>query len=200
MTYFEKLYLISQYLIFITSVIYAGIALKQLLAIHRQADIANKTLLLMQRPKLRIRNVAVKPIPLADNATQLLQQPLHISFSIVNVGNAVAQNLKRDCIAFFTSSPLPMPLLYAERPSLPIAGNISLRPGETHQVTLYSSQPLDDVQPGTMNVHFEKLYIMGYVEYEDELNLTRRTAFCRRLTADTRYFIAEENPDYEHED
>src|SRR2546425_9772245 len=99
MTYFERLYLLSQYLIFLASVIYAGVALWQLFAIRRQADIANKTLLLMQRPKLRIRNVAVTPIPLADTSTRLLKQALSITFSIVNVGNAVAQMLKSDCVA-----------------------------------------------------------------------------------------------------
>jgi hypothetical protein len=93
-----------------------------------------------------------------------------------------------------------MPLLYAERPPLPTAGNITLRPGEIYQVLLHIGEPLDDAQPGTMKVHFEQLYIMGYIEYADELNLTRRTAFYRRLTANTRYFVAEENPDYEYED
>jgi hypothetical protein len=44
---------------------------------------------------------------------------------------------------------------------------------------------------------------MGYVNYVDGLNLTRRTAFCRRLARTpegSRYFVIEENPDYEYED
>jgi hypothetical protein len=30
--------------------------------------------------------------------------------------------------------------------------------------------------------------------------IRRHAAFCRRLTASTRYFVAEENSDYEYED
>lgn len=204
MTCYESLSIVAYFLTAAATAIYAYFAWGQWNAIRHQAEIANKALLLTQRPKLRVRNVSVDPIPLGPaNPNRLFKHQttaINVAFSIVNVGNTVAQICKSDCLVLFANNPLPMPPLYVERPPLAHIKNIRLNPGESYQVPLHIGQPLDDTEPGVMKIHFERLYVMGYVDYMDGLNLTRRTAFCRWLAATARYFVAEENPDYEYED
>lgn len=93
MTRFEILYLISQYLIFVTGLIYAVVAYRQLRAIGRQADIASQTLTAMrnvERPFLLVRS---QKIAVQDEDSRLglaSRKRLNISFDLINTGKGPA--------------------------------------------------------------------------------------------------------------
>jgi hypothetical protein len=42
------------------------------------------------------------------------------------------------------------------------------------------------------------LYVMGWIDYSDDLKVARRTSFCRRYDPSRQRFVAVDDPDYEN--
>jgi hypothetical protein len=81
---------------------------------------------------------------------------------------------------------------------------IKLEPGQSLPVPFTSRQAMgsegDDIR--TFAVGW-RLYVMGWINYSDDLNNLRRTAFCREYrqipgSSGGRFFPVDD-PDYEHE-
>jgi hypothetical protein len=162
---------------------------------------AQKTLLTTQRPKLIVRNVVIRaPNPPAIRGGIELFQPryeVNGQLYVVNVGGTVATTKECWCWGIAIKGELPMEPPYEGEMGYPLTQN--LRPGESMPITFRNLNEIGPEGPlirqGSDGWGF---YVMGWIEYADDLDLIRRTAFCRKWDADMRRLIAIDNPDYEH--
>ena len=175
-------------------------------ATYRAAVDTRRALYLAQRPKLRIRNVVVRPVARFGYDPTLFLPEAFVSgqFYIVNVGGTAAQLIEAHSEVYWTTPgvhSLPM-----ERPyegSNPNAPNLTMRlqPGESTPLTFSSDKLLGEresdqiTQDGALSI-----YVLGFVAYKDALGIARRTAFCRKYDYARRRFFAVDDPDYEHEE
>jgi len=94
-----------------------------------------------------------------------------------------------------------------ERRSGDTAGaNLRLCPGEPTTLPFLSEDLMDErgATAGTDVDGALHVYVMGWVEYNDDNRVPRRTAFCREFRktnsqAEGRFFPVDD-PDYEHEE
>jgi hypothetical protein len=82
----------------------------------------------------------------------------------------------------------------------PILGKIEA--GNRKTVVFASEEALNigHTEIGLMGTDFKPVwtvYIMGWIEYVDDLGFERRTAFCRKFDPSTSRFVAISDPDYE---
>lgn len=220
----------SNWALAIFAAIAAGIALRTLRAIRRQANIANeslsaeraateaakasadaakgqaelsqKTLVLTQRPKLIVRNIVVKTPgdPLRQTAPFQPGYSVEGEFEVVNIGGTPATITASGCSVFWDDAPLPMHRPYARNsPTNPVSGN--LQPGTSVSGRFMSDTPMDQQATAILQASMHwAIYVMGWIEYKDDLGFIRRTAFCRRYDANRRRFFPVDDPDYEHAD
>ncbi len=181
-----------------------SIALNTLRATNRQADIANKTLLSIQRPRLIIRKVHIR------SGTQIPTQgipdahPWKIDFNIANIGGSAA-HIKACRFAIDrleTKTPAKFPI--AEQ----IAGPpFSLESGEEKELSIELGQELTDILRiiGSTGLaagyqRTDRVYFWGYAEYADDLGVARNTSTCRHYDNATERFTAVNDPDCEYND
>jgi hypothetical protein len=177
-------------------------------AIGRQANIADKTLMLQFRPQLIVRNVVLTSVTEQPSGeTYMLRRgyPVMGQFYVANVGDSPARITESFCMIEWRKGGLPMRRPYeGENGNNPVGG--ILNAGETRTGVFTSERPLD-VDPleifntlavGHLRQYDLALYVMGWVEYADDLGFVRRTAFCRWLNPMRNYFMVVDNPDYEH--
>ena len=152
-------------------------------------DLANKELILTQRPRLHVSNViTIDPF----------MQGKHVcgQFYIRNIGGTPATITDIGCwVHWFTDNILPM-----KRPYEGEKGNIldrpKLNPGEPCTIDFTSEEPLGLNSAAIMQrQHF--LYVMGWIEYRDDLGINRRINFCRKYNTTIHRFSAVTDPDYE---
>jgi hypothetical protein len=170
------------------------------------ADTARKALLLQFRPKLIVRNFVVTP-PIGDglNGTLIFirNYPVRGQFYVANVGGSPAKITESLCIVHWLRGPLPMQRPYeGNNGNYPIMGTISA--GGRATAIFESSATLDISHTELGSIEFPDLeplwhiWVMGWIEYADELGFGRRTAFCRRWDHRTNRFVVVDDPDYEH--
>jgi hypothetical protein len=160
-----------------------------------QAWLFRKELILTQRPKMRVRNIIItNPIDMG--------KPIEGRLTIVNVGGTPAKKINVGCWArrelkgkHRWSGEKP----YKENdPNYRI--DIRLTSGDPHVLefrdegTLIGEKSFKDTGP------LDSVYVMGYVEYVDDIGTPRRTGFCRRYRKSKDRFFAVDDPDYEYED
>ncbi len=173
----------------------ADIALKQH-ELERLQFIADK------RPRLRIRNVVVRPASVTGYEPTLFHPGQYVGGQcyIANSGGIDAVVVEAHCEVFVTNVQLPMERPYegkngnsAIRPTIPPGGSV---PFPFQSDTIISEHQSQAVRNGIGY----RLYLLGWVEYEDIKGVRRRTAFCRKYDAATGRFAAVDDPDYEHEE
>ena len=79
----------------------------------------------------------------------------------------------------------------------------TLMPGQVIEGTFYGKGPtLDQYVYSRDNPDTERLnlYVLGRVDYTDELGMTRSTGFCRRFDDSLDRFSRVEDPDHEYAD
>jgi hypothetical protein len=209
MTGFEILYLISQYLILIAAGIYTYFALLQWRVIGRQADIAEKTLALSNRPRLRVRSCFI------TNWDMDADDKIFVHFKVVNYGGSDAHLTDSNLTIWLThvSSVPDLPML----PPYDITNpqNRIARPGTVFRAgePFFHSraEPVSEQNNFAAVAGHLRLYIIGYLTYRGSIGNTYTTAFCRRLQTELKdieggktlvpaKFIPVDNPDYEYED
>ena len=181
----------------------SGSVAHKTLKTERQEDVAKDT---FERPKLIVRNIVLNspsqtPAPVPDpwfyQGARLAGQ-----FYVVNVGGSPAKIAESGCWVIWKANEQPLPGLPMRRPyegkdgNNPVLG--SLGPGESapgiFQSEDYLGNEIDRVRSGNWS-----LYVLGWVEYTDDRDMKRRTAFCRKYDANKRrFFAAEDDPDYEY--
>ena len=177
-------------------------------AARSEANAAQRMLVLTQRPKLRVRNVVVKyPVPNHRPPFGMFEagQPISGQFYVANIGGTVARIVVGDCRVYWTQQGLPMERPYEgqviENPMPPI----KLEAGQSTLIPFHSRQAMgpegDDIRTFAAGW---RLYVMGWIEYSDDLNNPRRTTFCREyrqvLHSSLGHFLPVDDPDYEHEE
>jgi hypothetical protein len=161
-------------------------------ATKTNADTANRQLLLSQQPRLRISNVIFR-LPAGSLAAPALfhpGNPVGGQLYVRNIGGSKATITESHCIVFWRKGSLPM-----ERPYEGDAGNNflghpivqpgvgatgifnTLQPGSTAQV-------MGDEGTDVLQGKDWRIWVMGWIEFLDDLTIPRRVVFCREWTAD----------------
>jgi len=169
-----------------------------------QWNIANKTLALQFRPKLIVRNFEI-PLRLeGGNAKYYFIRNELVSgqFYVANIGDGPATITESLCIVYWQKGlVLPMRRPYEGNDgNNPVAGKIE--PGGRLTAVFQSEEllPISQIEIGMMGYPYSpswRVYIMGWIEYSDDLGIGRRTAFCRRFDPTTNRFMPVDDPDYE---
>ncbi|MGA2136897.1 MAG: hypothetical protein ABSH50_31795 [Bryobacteraceae bacterium] len=205
---------------------YCGVkaALRTLGAIKEQGKIANSTLVLTHRPKLVVRHVIIiEPnrgmrfnakrageFPFAAEKTVMAR------LQVVNIGSSMATvtNSYRRIYVGGAPQGLPMEPPYEVPPgSAFLESQLELKPGQATAGNFCGAGPsLQQIQhhyagkrKGGQSLSIPEtdqigLYVLGFVDYTDELGLSRRTAFCRWYVEATDRFVPVNDPDYEFTD
>lgn len=185
----------------VVGLVYSVLALFQWREIRRQAKIANEALFRQFRPRLKIRNIVI------DVANEIPQPPLFrerypISghFYISNTGGTAAK-ISEIGVWVEWNQNLPMERPYEGKHGVVCSATV-LEASQSIQWAFNSADDnklMDSVAAKILAAeHGWALYIMGWVEYVDGLNTTRRTAFCRKYDVSKRRFFAVDDNDYEH--
>jgi len=171
---------------------------------RKQWNIANKTLALQFRPKLIVRNFEI-PLRLeGGNAKYYFIRNKLVSgqFYVANIGDGPATITESLCIVYWQKGlVLPMRRPYEGNDgNNPVAGKIE--PGGRLTAVFQSKEllPISQIEIGMMGYDYSpswRVYIMGWIEYSDDLGIGRRTAFCRRFDPTTNRFMPVDDPDYE---
>jgi hypothetical protein len=165
---------------------------------NRLAEDAKESIVLAQRPRLRVRNVVVNGYGVA------MYQPgdsVEGQFYVSNVGGTIATITESHCMIYWSKIGLPMRRPYeGEVPNNPVSKGTQIPPGASRPV-LFSWIGDHESDIGSKHI----AYIMGWIEYIDGIKIKRRTAFCRIFKEDRPRFIygrfhAVNDPDYEHEE
>jgi hypothetical protein len=180
----------------------AELAQKQSELEERQHGLARWQSLTSHRPRLRVRNVVVgaaignfNSLPFAHGS------PVSGQFYVSNIGGARATIVESHCEVLWNVNGLPM-----ERPYEGLDGNNPLQPqvieAGSSRVGLFMSKDtytIDGTPGGPDGVN---IFVLGWIEYTDDLSVKRRTAFCRQfLNRDgSARFYPVNDPDYEFEE
>lgn len=201
MSCYETLSIIAYFLTAAATAIYAYFAWGQWKTIGHQADIANTALRLAQRPKLRVRDVGVVLSYLSER-DEFTPGPIRVAFEIANLGGFSASIHASHSEVILSNGGLPIRMSDERSPPNNVVGKRTLEPGDIHSVSFTYEKPLCIHRPNVWKRFYSSLYVVGYIDYRDELRMTRRTSFCRRFmrTDEGVCFAPEENPNYEYED
>jgi hypothetical protein len=183
----------------VVGIAYSYLAWKQWTAIKQQAEIAADTLLLQNRPRIKVRTFFLtrwEPNNLAI-----------VEFQVVNYGGTTAYFLESNCnIAIRQNLAIALParpqqLQRTEGDNKILDPGSFLEPGMSRPV-MYSPDTIftwEDRQ-GVAN-DSDRLYVLGYIIYSDRGGQRKyRTAFARRFSVSDQEFKLVEKPDYDYED
>jgi hypothetical protein len=166
------------------------------------------TIALAHRPKLHIHNVVVRqPRPVHAPQPMIFAPGLFVGgqFYVVNVGGRPAKITDSHCIVYWTNEGLAMQRPYeGKEPNQVTCLSGTLQPGETITGIFQSENPMGPEGNNIRSCNANwRIYVMGWIEYTDDFEVKRRTAFCReyqiRREGGGRFYPVED-PDYERED
>jgi len=175
------------------------------LATYYTARDTRRTLFLAQRPRIRIRNVVVRPAGLTGYVKSAFfpQQFVGGQLYVVNVGGTRARLIEAHCEVYWTNAgveTLPMERPYeGNLPNLPDL-TVRLEAGESWPLSFDSDRQLSEAESDQIKRGELLIYVMGFAAYRDDLGIARRTAFCRKYDSRRARFFAVDDPDYEHEE
>jgi hypothetical protein len=167
---------------------------------QESVDLARKELILTQRPILRVSTVIISRVVLHGEKPGLVAigKPINIQFYISNVGGTPATITNIGCWRHNSASTTPLPM---ERPYEGKSGNISimqiLNPGESIPIT-FTSEPMNVDHQGVILGQYN-VYVMGWIEYRDDLKINRRFNFCRKYDPVKGRFFPVADDDYENQ-
>lgn len=164
--------------------------------LRRQSlDLARQSLILSQPPQLSIRSVEVRPRP------YMTGEPFHVfrpettvecRFLVRNTGGTRATILYSAVTLFLLSHSEPLPMvspLTGVTPNDPIIPNMQLKPGEFTFGIFVRRTTQDEA------TSIKDLYVLGWVDYVDDVGNLRHTNFCRIYMRGR--FVPVDDPDYE---
>jgi hypothetical protein len=179
----------------------------------RAANEARDAILLSQRPRLRVRNFVIR----AGSYPNIFWPGSLVGgqFYVVNAGGSPATIRESHCMVFWTQRQLPMERPYeGQDGNNPISPGLKLQPGQSSPGIFQSNKLMGE--EGGLIQHFDpswSIYLLGWIEYEDNLKIVRRTAFYRRYGPPPGYiprgidapvphgrFNVVHDLDYEHEE
>ena len=183
-------------------------------ATTQQARITNDTLKLARdefvaswRPKLRVRNIIASDFLTGLNEPQIFTSghSLQYQFYVSNIGGTAARITEAFAMTFQRPSGLPMARPYEGKSgNLPVPSE-TLYPGQSIPFSFTNWEIMDDSAKtiGSQVIGHQRLFVMGWIVYQDDIGIARRTAFCREFMQgpwDDGRFCAVSDPDYEYEE
>jgi hypothetical protein len=159
-----------------------------------------------QRPKLRVRNIYLdRPGPWFHDQIFHPAQPVTGQFFVANIGGTAA-HIKDSYVGVFCfQGALPMKRPYEGEDSNRWIPCATVEAGQSTPgflpLTVLNEAEVAGIKKGSY-----RLFVMGWIEYEDDRSIRRRTAFCRKFRrgADALdrqgRFVVVRDPDYEHEE
>src|SRR5207247_1244705 len=189
-----------------------GHILEQSLADNR------RTFVVTQRPKLIVRNVVVKQPKSVHGRDPYLFEPGHPvigQFYVANVGGSRAHIIESLCwVRALQGINLPMERPYEGEygnnpvpicdlnPGQPITAIIGAPPDATFIPTQAQSDGIrsSDIELGMLGATRWSRYILGWIDYRDDIGIDRRTAFCSRYEPATGRFVKVYDLDNVNED
>lgn len=163
-------------------------------ATKTNADTANRQLLLTQQPRLRISNVVFRQ-PAGSLAAPALfhpGNPVGGQLYVRNIGGSKATITESHCIVFWRNGGLPMERPYEGDAGNNFLGHPILQPGEGATGIFNTLQPgstaqvMGDQAPDVLRGKDWRIWVMGWIEFVDDLRIPRRVVFCREWIADAR--------------
>lgn len=189
-------------------------ALRQLGTVKKQT---HRALAMLHRPKLCIRNITIhagKSMP-PDSGVSVFEAPpmflpgKHLSgqFRIDNIGADQATIIESYCDVYWSKQGLPMQMPFegpVQNPQ-PITPNTVVAAGDSSVCVFMSRKAMgEEGKKIFFNLENWKLYVIGYVRYQDRYKVQRRTLFCREYRNETGQtmgrFFPVTDPDYEFEE
>ena len=145
------------------------------------------------RPRLRVRHLVLGPNEVTNG------KHVEGTFEVVNVGGTAARVVACHC-QVFRAPILPLNRPYTGvHPAPPITLGTDIPAGAVATGSFKSTEP---IPPDGYGIPGTATFVMGWIDYVDESQTTRRTAFCRahRSGAEGQRFYPVESSDYEYED
>jgi hypothetical protein len=162
---------------------------------RQSLELARQSLILSQPPKLTIRGVEVRPRPYAAGEPFSVfrsDASIECRFLVRNTGGSRATVLYSAVTLFLAAHSEALPMvspLAGVTPNDPIIPNVQLKPGEfTYGIFVRRA-----TQDETVSV--QDLYVLGWVDYVDDIGNLRHTNFCRIYVRGR--FVPVADPDYE---
>lgn len=176
---------------------------QQVILTRESIELARKEFNASNRPKLRVRNVVMRPPNIRDPLSQPFDplNLIHGQFYISNTGNAAARIVEGHAeIWTHDGDRLPMDRPYEGKPGN-IQSQILVEAGSSAPMTMANDSFLPDQEMSVrIKTGVQRIYVMGWLEYLDASLVRRRMAFCRKYDASLSRFVPVDNPDYEHEE
>lgn len=165
---------------------------------NSQFDEIRHARILQHRPRLHVRNVVV------DEPKFKVGLPIRGQFYVSNTGGSNAHVVDSYCEVFWSQGGLPMKRPYeGKNGNGAIADSPTISAGESARGRFESHAAFDSAMMlGNKSMISADIYVMGWIEYTDDISIRRRTAFCRRYEVrdESRRFYPVSDPDYEHEE
>jgi hypothetical protein len=175
----------------------------QAILTRESIQLSRHQILAIHRPKVRIRNVVVHPAQAffqARFARFAANELVHGQLYMANVGGTPAHIKETLCEVFWINAPLPMERPYEGRDGITF-NDVTIVAGSSYPLPFASDKLLSpDAFQGITTDGSWRIYVMGWVEYEDDRKIRRRTAFCREYDRSRHRFFPVQDADYEHEE
>jgi len=156
-------------------------------------------LVLTQRPRIYVRNLYFSEITGTHPISSGMQvgSSLIGQFYIVNNGGTAAHIREFYCDTRVEHY-LPMKRPYEGKDG--VKQRETILPGRSTPRTFSRIQPLAESERVDIQQRRKDLYVLGWIEYVDDLKIRRRMSFCRKYDFGKQRFVRVKDPDYEHSD
>src|ERR1700687_3599169 len=189
-----------------------GIQLMRSVSAAKEAtELGNREFISSHRPELRLKHIWISSQNGQDFSGQLQADvPIMVRLDIANVGgtDAIIQLINLVTVVLEPNGRLPQRPPYNEPgvQQFPV-GRFRLGRGITFTMAVSDGRVLNESDVDGIELGTKMLYFVGTVEYWDDLNALRQSAFCRRLEFsrdDSGHtigrFVKWNDPDYEYQD
>lgn len=169
----------------------------------RQARDMKTSIISVHRPRLRVRNFAVNTDRSSLGPHLIFDQrhPVQGQIYIANIGGSKATLIEASCHVFANQMGLPMVRPYEGREPSPVdIMTVPIPAGSSIFLTFSDNVFATQEEADRAREGHHPVYILGFLVYKDDLDVARRTAFCRRYDSVNRRFVIVENTDYEYEE
>lgn len=176
------------------------VALCTLKKLERQTKATEDAVIQTQRPKIQVRTFHFKHFSDPQEPNGILPGSMLIGqFYIVNLGGTRAR-VKETHYEFFITGERDLP---GERPWEGKGGTKCesiFEAGQSKPFQFGREEPLSPGQAFEIFSGSRRLYLMGWIDYIDGLNIRRTTRFCRLYDPASYRFAAVDDPEYESAD
>ena len=160
-------------------------------AAKESVELVQKAFIATHRPKLRVHSIYLKKInPPPEKVVNGSYITYRLNYSIDNIGGSHTTITKESLTFKRLNQPLPIPL-YA----VPLLIKKTIACGES---IIESFNVEESLICSNKERGLNDLYFFGHIDYLDNIGTTRRTAFCRRYSRETKRFVKVEDEDYEY--